>query len=306
MAISEIGQAGKIDTPRRKQKGLFGSIRPSSSFYWMRVLAENKAALISGIFILVVIIIALLAPWLAPHSPTAVDPVHRLKSPSSAYWFGTDTLGRDSFSRPLYGARVSLLVGMSVMVASTILGSIIGLVSGYYSRLDTPIMRVMDGLMAFPAILLAIAIMASLGPKTINVIVALTVVYTPRMARLVRGMTLQLRDLPYVESAKAIGLSDILILGRYILKNALSPVIVQATFTVAYAILAEASLSFLGAGVPPEIPTWGNMLQDGQRLITRAWWLSVFPGVALFLTVLTLTLFGDGLRDALDPRARER
>jgi peptide/nickel transport system permease protein len=306
MAISEIGQAGKIDTPRRKQKGLFGSIRPSSSFYWMRVLAENKAALISGIFILVVIIIALLAPWLAPHSPTAVDPVHRLKSPSSAYWFGTDTLGRDSFSRTLYGARVSLLVGMSVMVASTILGSIIGLVSGYYSRLDTPIMRVMDGLMAFPAILLAIAIMASLGPKTINVIVALTVVYTPRMARLVRGMTLQLRDLPYVESAKAIGLSDILILGRYILKNALSPVIVQATFTVAYAILAEASLSFLGAGVPPEIPTWGNMLQDGQRLITRAWWLSVFPGVALFLTVLTLTLFGDGLRDALDPRARER
>ncbi len=306
MATSEVTQPEAIRDARRRQPGLFGSISPSSPWYWLRVLAENKAALASGIFVLLVVVVALLAPLIAPHSPTTVDPINRLKPPSSAFFFGTDTLGRDSFSRTIYGARISLLVGVSVMAASTILGALIGLVSGYYSRLDTPIMRVMDGLMAFPAILLAIAIMASLGPKTINVIVALTVVYTPRMARLVRGMTLQIRDLPYVESAKSIGLSDTLILVRYVLKNSLSPVIVQATFTVAYAILAEASLSFLGAGVPPEIPTWGNMLQDGQRLITRAWWLSVFPGVALFLTVLTLTLFGDGLRDALDPRARER
>ena len=306
MVTSEADQTRASDSSRRKQPGLFGRIGPSSSFYWLRMLAENKAALASGVFVLIVAVVAILAPLIAPHSPTFVDPVNRLKSPSTTNWFGTDDLGRDTFSRALYGARVSLLVGVSVMLVSTILGAIIGLVSGYYQRLDTPIMRVMDGLMAFPAILLAIAIMASLGPRTSNVVVALSVVYTPRMARLVRSMTLQLRDLPFVESARSIGLSDIPILGRYILMNSLSPVIVQATFTVAYAILAEASLSFLGAGVPPETPTWGNMLQDGERLITRAWWLSVFPGVALFLTVLTLTLFGDGLRDALDPRARER
>ncbi|HET8629542.1 MAG TPA: ABC transporter permease [Thermomicrobiales bacterium] len=304
MAASEVGPASELAVARGA--GRRGGIAPSSRLYWLRLLAANRAALASGVFLLVVVLLALLAPAIAPYDPQIVDPVHRLQGPSAAHLMGTDDLGRDVLTRALYGARVSLLVGASVTLVSAVLGSLIGLVAGYYPRVDTPLMRVMDGLMAFPSILLAIAIMASLGPRTVNVIAALAVVYTPRLARLVRGMALGIRGLPYVESARAIGATDALVLRRYIFLNALSPVIVQCTFTVAYAILTEASLSFLGAGVPPETPTWGNMLQDGERLITRAWWLSVLPGVALFLTVLTLTLLGDGLRDALDPRMRER
>jgi peptide/nickel transport system permease protein len=185
-------------------------------------------------------------------------------------------------------------------------GSIFGLLSGYYPRLDTPIMRVLDGLMAFPSILLAIALVASLGQGAINVFIALTVVHTPAIARLVRGQTLALRNQPYVESARAIGLRDHEVLRRYVFANALSPLIVQCTFVVAFAIISEASLSFLGAGVEAELPTWGNMLRDGQRLLQRAWWLALFPGAALVTTILTLNLFGDGLRDALDPRSRGR
>lgn len=302
---SEVRPAGNAVAPAA-QRGPLKRIRPSSPYYWVRVLLENEAALASGIFLLLVLAIALAAPLIARHSPYTVDPLNRLKAPSGAHLLGTDGLGRDVFARTIYGARVSLLVGAATMLTSTVIGALIGLIAGYYRRLDGPIMRVMDGLMAFPAILLAIAIMASLGPSTTNVIVALTVVYVPRMARLVRGMALSIRDLPYVESARSIGVGDARILWRYVFLNSVSPVIVQATFIVAFAILSEAGLSFLGAGVPPEIPTWGNMLQDGQRLIGRAWWLSVFPGVALFLTVLTLTLFGDGLRDAIDPKARER
>jgi peptide/nickel transport system permease protein len=206
----------------------------------------------------------------------------------------------------IHGGRVSLLIGVSVTLAAGALGSLLGLLSGYYSRLDTPIMRTLDGLMAFPSILLAIAIMASLGPSTINVFFALLVVYTPTVARLVRSTTLVTKQQPYVESARAIGMSDRAILLRYIFPNGLSPLIVQCTFVVAFAIISEASLSFLGAGVDPETPTWGNMLRDGQRILQRAWWLAVFPGVALVLTVLSLNLLGDGLRDALDPRARKR
>jgi peptide/nickel transport system permease protein len=193
-----------------------------------------------------------------------------------------------------------------VTIAAGAVGSLLGLLSGYYNRLDTPIMRTLDGLMAFPGILLAIAIMASLGPSTFNVFLALVIVYTPAIARLVRGSTLVLRQQPFVESARAVGLRDSRILQRYVFANSLSPLIVQCTFVVAFAIISEASLSFLGAGVPPETPTWGNMLRDGQRVLQRSWWLSVFPGAALVTTVLTLNLLGDGLRDALDPRVRRR
>jgi peptide/nickel transport system permease protein len=192
------------------------------------------------------------------------------------------------------------------MVMAAIIGAVLGLVSGYYTRMDSPIMRVMDGLMAFPSILLAIAIMASLGPSTINVIAALTVVYIPSIARLVRGTTLVTKQQPYVESARSVGVRDHVILRRYIFANTLSPLIVQCTFVVAFAIISEASLSFLGAGVPPATPTWGNMLRDGQQFIQIAWWMAVFPGSALFILVLALNLFGDGLRDALDPRMRRR
>lgn len=252
------------------------------------------------------IVIAIAAPVVTRHDPQFLNPGVRLQGISSDYWFGTDGNGSDVYARIIYGARISLLVGLTVMLIAAVAGSILGLLSGYYERLDSPIMRVMDGMMAFPSILLAIAIMASLGPSTINVIVALGVVYTPSIARLMRGTTLTMKNQAHVESARAIGARDHLILRRYIFANVLSPLIVQCTFVVALAIIAEASLSFLGAGVPPETPTWGNMLKEGQRFIQVAWWLAVFPGAALFLLVLALNLLGDGLRDALDPRMRSR
>jgi peptide/nickel transport system permease protein len=195
---------------------------------------------------------------------------------------------------------------VTVTLAAVLIGSALGLMSGYFPRLDTPIMRTLDGLMAFPSILLAIAIMASLGTSAVNVFIALVVVYTPTIARLVRSTTLVTRQQPFVESARSIGMTDSQVLLRYVYPNGLSPLIVQCTFVVAFAIISEASLSFLGAGVDPETPTWGNMLRDGQRVLQSAWWLALFPGIALVLTVLTLNLLGDALRDALDPRARDR
>lgn len=305
MAATDSVPALTPRTVRRGRSPLAG-ISPSSRWYWVRTLLGNPVSLVSAAIILGLVVVALLAPVLAPRDPKFLDPVVRLQAPSDTYRLGTDDSGRDVLSRVIYGARVSLLIGVTVTLATACLGSILGLLSGYYDRLDMPIMRVMDGLMAFPSILLAIAIMASLGPSTLNVFLALTVVYTPSVARLVRGSTLSLRGQPYVESARAIGARDHLILRRYIFANALSPLIVQCTFVVAFAIISEASLSFLGAGVNPETPTWGNMLRDGQRVLQRAWWLSIFPGCALVLTVLTLNLLGDGLRDALDPRARRR
>ncbi len=291
---------------RNEQSGLISGLRPGSRFYWLRMLLENPAAVISGSFILITLLLAIFAPLLTPYSPTHLEPGIRLLGPSSSHWFGTDDVGRDVLTRILFGARVSLLVGASVTLAAAAIGSILGLIAAYYTKFDTPIMRIMDGMMAFPSILLAIAIMASLGPSTTNVIVALSIVYTPSIARLVRSAALVTKQQPYVESARVIGARDPLILRRYVFANSLSPLIVQCTFVVAFAIISEASLSFLGTGVPPEIPTWGNMLRDGQRVMQRAWWLAVFPGTALFFMVLALNLLGDGLRDALDPRSRRR
>jgi len=273
---------------------------------WLHDLTGNPVTVVCAVFLLLVVLASLFAPLLTAHDPTFLDPGVRLQGPSSTFWFGTDDRGRDVFSRVVYGGRVSLLIGLSVTAAAAVLGSVLGLLSGFYGRLDTPIMRTLDGLMAFPSILLAIAIMASLGPSTFNVFVSLVVVYTPTVARLVRSTTLVGKQQPYVESARAIGMGDGAILFRYIFPNGLSPLIVQCTFVVAYAIISEASLSFLGAGVDPETPTWGNMLRDGQRVLQRAWWLAILPGVALVLTVLTLNMLGDGLRDALDPRGRKR
>jgi peptide/nickel transport system permease protein len=271
---------------------------------WLRQLLANPIVALSVAFVVLAIAVGVFAPLLATGDPNFAVPIDRLKPPSSEHPLGTDALGRDVFSRLVYGARISLLIGIGVTLAAGVLGSVLGLLSGYLDRLDSPIMRTMDGLMAFPSILLAIAIMASLGPSTINVFIALTVVYTPTIARLVRSTTLVIRQQTYIESARSIGLRDSEIMGRYIFPNGLSPLIVQCTFVVALAIISEASLSFLGAGVPPEQPTWGNMLRDGQSLLQQAWWLSVFPGTALFLLVLSLNIVGDGLRDVFDPRTR--
>jgi peptide/nickel transport system permease protein len=296
--------AGQLAAPTIAGQGLAADRWRSSRFTWARRLVGETPILVSLLFLALVALLALLAPVVTSYDPTFIDPVSRIKGPSADHWLGTDDLGRDSFTRLLYGARISLLVGTIVTVTAAVFGSVLGLVAAYFRRFDGPIMRVLDGLMAFPSILLAVAIMASLGPRTINVIAALVVVYVPPIARLVRGAALVVTQQVYVESARAVGVRDATIMTRYVFANSLSPLIVQCTFIVSYAIIAEASLSFLGAGVPPETPTWGNMLRDGQRLINQAWWLSVFPGSALFLTVLALNLVGDALRDALDPRLR--
>jgi len=306
MALSDA--SGAIGGAARTGHRLWGlsAITPASRYYWLRQLLENPAVLASLGFLALIALLGALAPLIAPNEPDFVNPVVRLEGPSSDYWFGTDDLGRDVFSRAIYGGRISLLVGVTVMIGATVLGSVIGLLAGYYRRIDTLLMRVMDGLEAFPSILLAIAIMATFGAATRNVILALSVVFTPNIARVVRSTTLMNRAQPYVESAQAIGLGDFAILLRYIFMNSLSPLIVQATFVIAFGILAEASLSFLGAGVPPDTPTWGSMVSSGQPRLQQAWWISVFPGSFLFVTVLAFNLIGDGLRDALDPRSRKR
>lgn len=273
---------------------------------WLKSLRSNRPAMISAVTLLIIVLLALFAPWVAPHSPNFIDPSIRLESPSSEHRFGTDDFGRDVLSRVIYGARASLPIGIGVTVLAAFIGSVLGLLSGFYGRLDTPIMRIMDGLMAFPSILLAIGIVAARGASAKNVFIALTFVYVPIVARLMRSTTLVLRQQPFVESARSVGLRDHVILFRYIFMNSLSPLIVQCTFVIAYAIISEASLSFLGVGVPPEIPSWGNMMRDGQKFIQSAWWMAIFPGMALFITVLSLNILGDGIRDALDPRARER
>jgi peptide/nickel transport system permease protein len=284
----------------------FEGVRQRRRAAWLQSLASNPVTIASAIVISIIALAAIFAPVLTSHDPQFLDPGIRLQSPSADNYLGTDDVGRDIFARVIYGGRTSLLIGLSVTVAAALAGAILGLLSGYYPRLDTPIMRTLDGLMAFPSILLAIAIMASLGPSAFNVFIALAVVYTPTVARLVRSTTLVTKQQPYVESARSIGMSNTAILVKYIFPNGISPLIVQCTFVVAYAIISEASLSYLGAGVDPETPTWGNMLRDGQRVLQRAWWLAVFPGAALVSTVLSLNLLGDGLRDALDPRARRR
>jgi peptide/nickel transport system permease protein len=306
MAQANVTVPTLTSARRASGRGVLGRISPSSRWYWIRTFLSNPVALVSSIIVLLAVGVAIAGPLLTPYNPNFLDPVIRLLPPSSEHWFGTDDLGRDVLSRVIAGTRISLAIGVSVTLMAALLGSILGLVSGYYERMDAVIMRIMDGLMAFPSILLAIALMASLGFGTVNVFIALVIVYTPSVARLIRSQTLVLRQMTFVESARSIGLRDADILRRYVFANTLSPLIVQCTFVMAFAIISEASLSFLGAGVPPEDPTWGNMLRDGQRVLQRAWWLAVFPGVALVVTILTLNLIGDALRDALDPRARGR
>lgn len=249
-------------------------------------------------------LVALLAPFLTGHNPNELQIVSRLLPPSGANLFGTDSFGRDVYSRVVYGARLSILVGALSVTIATIGGGLVGLLAGFYPRLDGPLMRIMDGIMAFPNIVLAIALMASLGPSVLNVIASLGFVYMPRVARVVRSGVLVVREALHVEAARALGAGDMRILRLNILPNCLSPIIVQATFIFAYAVLGEAALSFLGVGVPPYIASWGNILSEGRQFITQAPWITMFPGAAIMFTVLGLNVVGDGLRDALDPRMR--
>ncbi|WP_201830012.1 ABC transporter permease [Microvirga zambiensis] len=266
----------------------------------------TRRTVMAGILILLIVAtLAILAPLIAPYSPSRLSVVNRLKPPSGIYWFGTDEFGRDVFSRTIYAGRLSLLVGVSVVAFAAIFGVTLGLVAGFFRRLDTPIARIIDAMMAFPDILLAIALVAALGPSLVTVIVALGIVYTPRLARIVRASTLVIRELPYVEAARALGVPTWRIMSRHVLRNLVSPILVQGTFIFAYAMLAEAGLSFLGLGVSPEIPTWGTMIAAGRQYIGQADWMTLFPGIAIILSVLSLQMVGDGFRDLLDPRLRK-
>ena len=270
---------------------------------WVRLLGRRRATLVGVVLVGVALVVGLLAPVLAG-DPLRIDVARRLTAPGAAHWFGTDDVGRDVWSRVVYGARLSLLVGAAVVALSFAIGLGCGLTAGYYRRLDNVVMRVMDGLMAFPAIILAIALMASLGPSVLNVIVAIGIVYAPRVARIVRGSVLVIRETAYVEAARALGASDVILLARHVLPNCMSPVIVQGSFVFAAAVLTEAALSFLGVGVPPYVPSWGVILAEGRLYIQQAPWLVLYPGVAIMLTIFGLNLFGDGLRDMLDPKIR--
>lgn len=267
-----------------------------------RLFRKFPAVAVGLALLLCLIAVAALASFLTDYSPNRLDVVQRLKPPSETHLLGTDDFGRDIFARMLFGTRVSLGVGLAVTAMTSLAGVTLGLLAGYYSRADHVIMRIMDGLMAFPAVLLAIAIMASLGAHVANVVIALTVVYTPRTVRVVRASVMTLREMEYIAAARAVGAGDVRIMFRHILPNALSPLVIQATFNFANAVLTEAALSFLGAGVPPEVPSWGGMLAEGRGFIRQAWWMTVYPGMAIVLTVLTLNLLGDGVRDMLDPR----
>ena len=277
---------------------------PEGPRVWLQVLTRRKIALIGAVLFAVNLLVALLAPVLATHNPQGLNVKGRLTAPGTVHWLGSDDVGRDVYSRVIYGARLSMLVGGAVVAFSAFVGLLVGLAAGYFRALDNVLMRIMDGLMAFPGIILAIALMASLGASVLNVIVALGVVYTPRVARLVRGSVLVIRETSYVEAARALGKPDAWIILRHVLPNCLSPIIVQATFVFAAAVLAEAALSFLGVGVPPYVPSWGNILSEGRLYLHQAPWLTVFPGAAIMGCILALNLFGDGLRDLLDPRLR--
>ena len=256
-----------------------------------------------GITILVIIAAAaLLAPVISPYSPSKLSIASRLHGPEMAHLFGTDDLGRDIFTRMLYAGRTSLAVGFAVVVFSSIIGIVLGLTAGFFRRLDQPVSRLIDAMMAFPDILLAIALVAALGASATNVVIALGIVYAPRLARIIRASTLVIRELPYVEAARALGVPTPVILVRHVLRNVTSPLLVQGTFIFANAILAEAGLSFLGVGISPDTPTWGTMISVGRQYMDQAAWMMFFPGAAIVLTVLSLQLVGDGLRDLLDPR----
>ena len=268
-------------------------------------IRRHPTIVIGAMLLALITLMALFAPFIA-RDPIVIEPINRLKSPSAEFWLGTDSLGRDVYARTVYGARISLLVGLTVAIVSVTCGLLIGLLAGYFQRVDAVVMRVMDGVMAIPAILLAIALVALLGASVKVVIIAIAIPEIPRVTRLVRAVVLSVRDLPFVEAARSNGTRIGKLLRRHILPSTVAPLIVQGTFICASAILTEAGLSFLGAGTPPEIPTWGNMIASSRLYLQIAPWTIFAPGLCLALVVLAVNLLGDGLRDRLDPRISRR
>ncbi len=292
-AAADLSLAAEIARARRRRRTDF-----------LRRLVAHRSFLIGAVILALFVLVAVFAPLLAPFGPTEINYRAILSPPTAQNWFGTDGYGRDIASRVIYGTRVSLRIGLVVVVTTGILGTILGTAASYVDWLDGLIMRTLDGLMAFPGVLLAIALAAALGPSEINAIIALTVTFTPRTARIVRASVLVVQGMQYIEAAHAVGAGHARIIFRYILANALSPLIVQLTFVFAVSIIAEAILSFLGVGPPPPAPSLGNIIADGRSYIQEAWWIAVFPGMVIAVAVLGLNLMGDGLRDVIDPRQR--
>ena len=272
----------------------------------LRQLMHRRIVMVSALVLLVIAVLAIGAPLFASIDPNDTAVLERLKAPSAEHLLGTDELGRDLYSRIVHGARYSLAIAALTALGAVIAGTVLGLMAGFFRRLDAPLMRVVDAMMSFPDILLAIALVAILGPSLVNTVLALVLVYTPRVARVVRASTLVVRELLFVEAVRALGVRTSRILWRHILPNLMSPILVQASFIFAYAILAEAALSFLGIGIPPEIPSWGNIMAEGRTLF-RVFPHNIFyPGIFLAFTVLAINIMGDGLRDTLDPKMSKK
>jgi len=279
-------------------------LAPRKRFQLARRLLAHRSFRIGIVLVVLLGLAAILAPVLTSLEPSAMRVRFRFRPPSSEFPLGSDNFGRDIFTRVLYGARVSLWIGLVVSILSGIVGATIGVVAAQFRRLDAPIMRLMDALMSFPAILLALGITAALGPRMESVIIALTVAYVPAGVRIVRASALVVRELDYVQAARISGASNARIMFRHILPNSFGPLLVHMTFVFAYSILAEAALSFLGVGVQPPIASWGNIIAEGRDYATEAWWVMVFPGIGISLAALGLNLLGDGMRDVLDPRLK--
>lgn len=270
---------------------------------FIRKFKKQKISIAAAVFVLIFVALAIIGPYIVPYSVTQADYNHVLEGPSKLHWFGTDTFGRDIFSRVIAGTRISFLVGLSSVTCGAVLGSILGLVSGFYGGfLDSLIMRISDTLFAFPGIILAIGIIAILGPGLYNVVIAVAIFSMPMFARIVRSNTLALKNTVYIEAAENLGASDKRILFKHLLPGSFSNIIVYFTMTIGNSILTASSLSFLGMGAQPPSPEWGAMLSGGRDYIGLAWHMTFFPGLAIFLTVLAFNLLGDGLRDALDPK----
>ncbi|MBI4639130.1 MAG: ABC transporter permease [Candidatus Tectomicrobia bacterium] len=274
--------------------------------FWHR-FKRNKGAVLGLSIFLLIILMSLFAEFIAPYDPLEQNYLESLQPSTLKHWLGTDSFGRDLLSRIIFGARIALIVGILSVFLAMIIGVFLGLISGYYGGLvDTVIMRIMDGLYAFPVLILAIGLMAILGLGVRNVIIAVAVGYIAPFARVTRGDVLAVREETYIEAARLGGMSHLRIIFRHVLPNVMAPIVVQGALRVSAAIIAEAGLSFLGLGPPPPMPTWGSMISEGRNFIVLAWWISTFPGITLMITVMGLNLFGDGLRDTLDPKLKGR
>lgn len=269
---------------------------------WQRAIRSNRLALPAVFVLLAIATLSVFAPLIAQHSPTEIDPSLRLKPPGESFWLGTDAYGRDLFSRLIYGGRISLMIGLGAALTGVVIGLVFGLIAGYFRRADAPIMRTMDGIMAIPNVLLAIAVVALWGGNIAAVLLAITIPEIPRVTRLVRSIVLSVREEPYVEAAVALGTPARTILWRHLMPNAIAPLIVQGTYICASAILLESILSFLGAGINPEIPTWGNIMADGRLYFQLRPAMILWPALLLSLTILSINILGDTARDWLDPR----